>query len=48
MEYLETLRPYYLILYYIFVSLVVLSIILDNKKPEKSFSYILLTRKLKA
>ena len=42
MEYLETLRPYYLILYYIFVSLVVLSIILDNKKPEKSFSYILL------
>lgn len=42
MEFLETIRPFTLIAYYIFVTLVVMLIILDNKKPEKSFAYIFL------
>ena len=42
MEHLYNLKPYILISYYIFVSFLVLAIILDNKKPEKSFAYIFL------
>ena len=42
MEFLETIKPFTLILYYLFVSLVVVLIILDNKKPEKSFAFIFL------
>ena len=42
MEYIETIRPFFLVIYYIFVSFVVLVIILDNKKPEKSFAFIFL------
>lgn len=42
MEFLETIRPFTLIAYYVFVSFVVLLIILDNKKPEKSFAFIFL------
>ena len=42
MEFIETIKPFTLIAYYIFVSFVVLLIILDNKKPEKSFAFIFL------
>ncbi len=42
MEYLDTLRPFALIAYYIFISFIILIIILDNKKPEKSFAFIFL------
>ena len=42
MEFIETIKPFTLILYYLFVSLVVVLIILDNKKPEKSFAFIFL------
>ena len=42
MEFIETIKPFTLIAYYIFVSFVVLLIILDNKKPEKPFAFIFL------
>ncbi len=42
MEFIETIKPFTLIAYYIFVSFVVLLIILDNKKPEKAFAFIFL------
>src|SRR5210317_1062087 len=42
MEFIETIKPFTLIAYYIFVSFIVLVIILDNKKPEKAFAYIFL------
>ena len=42
MEFLETIKPFTLIAYYIFVSFVVLLIILENKKPEKAFAFIFL------
>ena len=42
MDYLETIRPFFLIAYYVFVSFIVVVIILDNKKPEKSFAFIFL------
>ena len=42
MEYIEAIRPFFLVIYYIFVSFVVFVIILDNKKPEKSFAFIFL------
>lgn len=42
MEHIYNLKPYILISYYIFVSFLILAIILDNKKPEKSFAYIFL------
>jgi cardiolipin synthase len=42
MEYIETIKPFFLIAYYIFISFIVLTIILDNKKPEKSFAFIFL------
>ena len=42
MEFIETIRPFTLIAYYIFVTFVVILIILDNKKPEKSFAFIFL------
>ncbi len=42
MEYIETIRPFALIAYYIFISFIIIIVILDNKKPEKSFAYIFL------
>lgn len=42
MDYIDTIRPFALIAYYIFISFVILTIILDNKKPEKSFAFIFL------
>jgi cardiolipin synthase len=42
MEFIETIRPFTLIAYYVFVTFVVILIILDNKKPEKSFAFIFL------
>ncbi len=42
MEYIDTIRPFALIAYYIFISFIILTIILDNKKPEKSFAFIFL------
>ena len=42
MEFIETLRPFTLIAYYILVTFVVILVILDNKKPEKSFAFIFL------
>lgn len=42
MEFLETIKPFTLIAYYIFVSFIVVLIILDNKKPEKAFAFIFL------
>ena len=42
MEFIDTLKPFTLIAYYILVSLVVLLVILDNKRPEKSLTFILL------
>lgn len=41
-EYIDTIRPFALIAYYIFISFIILTIILDNKKPEKSFAFIFL------
>ena len=42
MDYIETIRPFFLIAYYVFISFIILTIILDNKKPEKSFAFIFL------
>ncbi|MDH3322066.1 MAG: cardiolipin synthase [Flavobacteriaceae bacterium] len=42
MDYLNQLKPFVLISYYVFVSVLIFLIILDNKKPEKSFAYIFL------
>ena len=42
MDYIETIKPFFLILYYVFISFIILTIILDNKKPEKSFAFIFL------
>ena len=42
MEYIETIRPFALIAYYIFISFIIVIVILDNKRPEKSFAYIFL------
>ncbi len=42
MEQIYNLKPFILIGYYVFVSILILFIILENKKPEKSFSYIFL------
>ncbi len=42
MDYFYNLKPYVLISYYIFISFLILIIILENKKPEKSFAYIFL------
>ena len=42
MDYIETIRPFALIVYYIFISFIIITIILDNKKPEKSFAFIFL------
>ena len=42
MDYVETIRPFALIAYYIFISFIIVTIILDNKKPEKSFAFIFL------
>ena len=42
MDYIETIRPFALIVYYVFISFVIILIILDNKKPEKSFAFIFL------
>ncbi len=42
MDFIETIKPFTLVAYYVFVSFVVLLIILDNKKPEKAFAFIFL------
>ncbi len=42
MDYIETIRPFFLIAYYVFISFIILTIILDNKKPEKAFAFIFL------
>ena len=42
MEYIDTIRPFALIAYYIFISFIIILIILDNKRPEKSFAFIFL------
>ena len=42
MDYIETIKPFALIVYYIFISFVIITIILDNKKPEKSYAFIFL------
>ena len=42
MEYIATLKPYLLITYYVFISFIILTIILDNKRPGKSFAFIFL------
>lgn len=42
MDFLINLKPYVLIGYFIFVSVLIFAIILDNKKPEKSYAYIFL------
>ncbi len=42
MDQIYNLKPFVLIGYYVFVSFLILFIILENKKPEKSFSYIFL------
>ena len=42
MEYLAHIKPFVIITYYIFISLLTVSIILENKKPEKVYAYIFL------
>jgi cardiolipin synthase len=42
MEYLSHIKPFVIIIYYLFISLLTVSIILDNKKPEKVYAYIFL------
>ena len=42
MDYIETIKPFFLIIYYVFISVIIITIILDNKKPEKSFAFIFL------
>ncbi len=42
MDYIDTIRPFALIAYYIFISFIIIIIILDNKKPEKAFAFIFL------
>lgn len=42
MELLYNLKPYILVSYFVFVSILIFAIILDNKKPEKSYAYIFL------
>lgn len=37
-----SLKIYFIIAYYIFISFLIIAIILDNKKPAKSFAYIFL------
>lgn len=42
MDYLTHIKPFVIITYYIFISLLTVSIILENKKPEKVYAYIFL------
>jgi len=42
MEYLTHIKPFVILAYYIFISLITVSIIFDNKKPEKVYAYIFL------
>jgi cardiolipin synthase len=42
MDHIYNLKPFVLIGYYVFVTFLILFIILENKKPEKSFAYIFL------
>ncbi len=42
MHFLIELKPYILLCYYLIVSFIIFQIIIDNKKPEKSFAYIFL------
>ncbi len=41
-EILNNIKPFVLIAYYLIVSVLIFQIIIDNKKPEKSFAYIFL------
>lgn len=40
MEYIDTIKPFALIVYYVFISFIIITVILDNKKPEKSYAFI--------
>jgi cardiolipin synthase len=42
MDFLYNIKPYVLVVYFIFVSILIFVIILENKKPEKSYAYIFL------
>jgi len=42
MDFLYNIKPYVLLVYFIFVSILIFVIILENKKPEKSYAYIFL------
>ncbi len=42
MDLLYNIKPYLLISYYVFISVLIFLIIIANKKPEKSFAYIFL------
>ncbi len=42
MDFFDNLKPFIFISYYVFVSVLIFLIIIDNKKPEKSFAYIFL------
>lgn len=42
MDFFNNIKPFILISYYVFVSVLIFLIIIDNKKPEKSFAYIFL------
>jgi cardiolipin synthase A/B len=42
MDQIDNIKPFVLIGYYVFVSFIILFIILENKKPEKSFAFIFL------
>lgn len=41
-EILNNIKPFILVVYYLIVSILIFQIIIDNKKPEKSFAYIFL------
>ena len=42
LDYIYGLKTYVVVLYYIFISVLIIAIILDNKKPEKAYAYIFL------
>ncbi len=42
MEDIYNLKSYVVITYYVFISFLIIAIVLDNKKPAKSFAYIFL------
>lgn len=42
MDALNSIKPYVYVIYFLFVSVLIFGIILENKKPEKSYAYIFL------